>query len=61
MSLLKGGQLMQERKYEIASEIVLGSFCLYFGITSTNLNYQILFYLLTAMFYLAVFRPKSLP
>jgi hypothetical protein len=52
---------MQERKYEIASEIVLGSFCLYLGITSTNLNYQVLFYLLTAMFYLAVFRPKSLP
>jgi len=52
---------MEWRKYEIATDIVLGSFTLYLGVISKNLNYEILFYLLTAMFFLAIFRPKTLP
>lgn len=52
---------MEWRRYEIASDIVLGSFSLYLGIISKNLNYEILFFMLAAMFFLAIFRPKTLP
>lgn len=52
---------MELRRYEIATHIVLGSFSLYLGFTSNNANYEVLFYLLSAMFFLAVFRPNDLP
>ncbi|HUU49431.1 MAG TPA: hypothetical protein VMW81_00530 [Nitrospinota bacterium] len=52
---------MELRNLERAAHIVLGSFSLYFGVTSNNVNYEILFFLLSAMFFLAVFRPSTLP
>jgi hypothetical protein len=49
------------RLLEILVYLVVGIIFLVLGLLSANVNYQVLFFILTAFFFFAIFRPTSLP
>jgi hypothetical protein len=49
------------RLLEILVYLVIGVVCLVLGLVTENVNYQVLFFILTAFFVFAIFRPTSLP
>jgi hypothetical protein len=49
------------RLLEILVYLVVGVAFLVLGLVSQNVNYQVLFFILTAFFIFAIFRPTSLP
>ena len=57
--------MFQNRLLETLTYLVLGLICLVSGLLSIyvwpNVNYQVLFFILTAFFFFAIFRPTSLP
>lgn len=53
--------MFQNRLLETLIYLVLGIMFLVLGLLSANVNYQVLFFILTAFFLFAIFRPTSLP
>ncbi|HXH11095.1 MAG TPA: hypothetical protein VNP04_15190 [Alphaproteobacteria bacterium] len=51
-----GNRLLETLVY-----LVVGVVFLVLGLVSANVNYQVLFFILTAFFIFAIFRPTSLP
>jgi hypothetical protein len=49
------------RLLEVLVHLVIGLIFLVLGLVSQNVNYQVLFFLLTGFFLFAIFRPTSLP
>jgi hypothetical protein len=49
------------RLLEVLVYLVVGLVFLVLGLVSANVNYQVLFFILTAFFIFAIFRPTSLP
>ena len=54
--LVFGNRLLETLVY-----LVVGVVFLVLGLVSANVNYQVLFFILTAFFIFAIFRPTSLP
>jgi hypothetical protein len=54
--LVFGNRLLETLVY-----LVVGLILLVLGLLSTNVNYQVLFFILTAFFIFAIFRPTSQP
>ena len=52
--------VFENRLLEILVYLVVGIVCLVLGLLSANVNYQVLFFILTAFFFFAIFRPTSL-
>ena len=52
--------MFENRLLEILVYLVVGTICLVLGLLSANVNYQVLFFILTAFFFFAIFRPTSL-
>jgi hypothetical protein len=48
------------RLLEMVVYLIVGIFFLVLGFLSENVNYQVLFFILTAFFIFAIFRPTSL-
>ena len=53
--------MFQNRLLEMIVYFILGIVFLVLGLLSANVNYQVLFFILTAFFFFAIFRPTSLP
>ena len=53
--------MFANRLWEILVYLVVGLVFLVLGLVSQNVNYQVLFFILTAFFIFAIFRPTSLP
>jgi len=51
--------VFENRLLEILVYLVVGIILLVLGLLSTNVNYQVLFFILTAFFIFAIFRPTS--
>jgi hypothetical protein len=49
------------RLLEVLVYLLAGIAFLVLGLVSQNVNYQVLFFILTAFFIFAIFRPTSLP
>ena len=49
------------REIEILCLIFIGYVCLMLGLRMGDLGFQVFFYILAAMFALAIFRPKESP
>jgi hypothetical protein len=49
------------RLLEVLVHLVIGVVFLVLGLVSENVNYQVLFFILTGFFLFAIFRPTSLP
>lgn len=58
---IRGVLVFGNRLVEILVYLVLGIGFLVLGLVSSNVNYQVLFFILTAFFIFAIFRPTSLP
>jgi hypothetical protein len=57
----EGGVLVfDNRLLEILIYLIAGLIFLVLGLWSVNVNYQVLFFILTAFFVFAIFRPTSL-
>jgi membrane protein implicated in regulation of membrane protease activity len=52
--------VFQNRLLEIVAYLVVGIIFLVLGLLSANVNYQVLFFILTAFFLFAIFRPTRL-
>lgn len=52
--------MFQNRLLEIVAYLVVGIVFLVLGLLSANVNYQVLFFILTAFFLFAIFRPTRL-
>lgn len=52
--------MFQNRLLEMLINLALGVIFLVLGLLSANVNYQVLFFILTAFFFFAIFRPTSL-
>jgi hypothetical protein len=52
--------VFENRLLESLVYLVVGIICLVLGLLSANVNYQVLFFILTAFFFFAIFRPTSL-
>ena len=52
--------MFENRLLEIVLYLVAGIIFLVLGLLSANVNYQVLFFILTAFFFFAIFRPTSL-
>lgn len=50
---------MDLRKIEIGANLVIGLACLVLGLIIENSNYKLLFFLMSAMFIFAIFRPRK--
>jgi hypothetical protein len=57
----RGVLVFGNRLVEILVYLVMGMVFLVLGLVSSNVNYQVLFFILTAFFIFAIFRPTSLP
>lgn len=51
--------MFENRLLETLVYLVVGITLLVLGLVSTNVNYQVLFFILTAFFIFAIFRPTS--
>lgn len=51
--------MFENRLLEMLSCLVLGLIFLVLGLVSADVNYQVLFFILTAFFIFAIFRPSS--
>jgi hypothetical protein len=51
--------VFENRLLEILVYLVVGILLLVLGLVSTNVNYQVLCFILTAFFIFAIFRPTS--
>jgi hypothetical protein len=52
--------VVENRLLEMLIYLVVGIVFLVLGLVSENVNYQVLFFILTAFFIFAIFRPTSL-
>ena len=52
--------VFENRLLEILVYLVVGIVCLVLGLLSANVNYRVIFFILTAFFFFAIFRPTSL-
>ena len=52
--------VFENRLLEILIYLVVGIVFLVLGLLSADVNYQVLFFILTAFFFFAIFRPTSL-
>ena len=52
--------MFQNRLLEIVAYLIVGIVFLVLGLLSANVNYQVLFFILTAFFLFAIFRPTRL-
>jgi len=52
--------VFENRLLEMLIYLVVGIIFLVLGLLSANVNYQVLFFILTAFFIFAIFRPTSL-
>jgi hypothetical protein len=52
--------VFENRLLEILAYLVAGIIFLVLGLLAANVNYQVLFFILTAFFIFAIFRPPSL-
>lgn len=52
--------MFENRLLEILVYLIVGIIFLILGFWSANVNYQVLFFILTAFFIFAIFRPTSL-
>ena len=52
--------VFENRLFEILVYLVVGVIFLVLGLLSANVNYQVLFFILTAFFIFAIFRPPRL-
>jgi hypothetical protein len=52
--------VFENRLLEILTYLVVGIVFLVLGLLSADVNYQVLFFILTAFFFFAIFRPTSL-
>jgi hypothetical protein len=52
--------VFENRLLEILVYLVVGIIFLVLGLLSANVNYQVLFFIMTAFFIFAIFRPPSL-
>ena len=52
--------MFENRLLEILIYLVVGFVFLVLGLLSADVNYQVLFFILTAFFFFAIFRPTSL-
>lgn len=52
--------MFQNRLLEVVTYLVVGIIFLVLGLLSANVNYQVLFFILTAFFLFAIFRPTRL-
>jgi hypothetical protein len=52
--------VFEKRLLEMLIYLVAGIVFLVLGLLSANVNYQVLFFILTAFFIFAIFRPTSL-
>jgi hypothetical protein len=52
--------VFENRLLETLAYLVCGIIFLVLGLVSANVNYQVLFFILTAFFIFAIFRPTSL-
>ena len=52
--------VFENRLLEIVIYLIAGVIFLALGLWSANVNYQVLFFILTAFFIFAIFRPTSL-
>ena len=52
--------VFENRLLEMLIYLVAGVIFLVLGLLSANVNYQVLFFILTAFFIFAIFRPTSL-
>jgi hypothetical protein len=51
--------VFENRLLEILTYLVIGIVCLVLGLVLADVNYQVLFFILTAFFIFAIFRPSS--
>ena len=51
--------MFENRLLEMLIYLVVGIVCLVLGLVSADVNYQVLFFILTAFFIFAIFRPAS--
>lgn len=51
--------MFENRLLEILVYLIVGILFLVLGLMSANVNYQVLFFILTAFFIFAIFRPSS--
>jgi hypothetical protein len=56
----RGFLVFENRLLEIVIYLIAGIIFLVLGLWSANVNYQVLFFILTAFFIFAIFRPTSL-
>jgi hypothetical protein len=56
----RGVLVFENRLLEILTYLVVGIVFLVLGLLSADVNYQVLFFILTAFFFFAIFRPTSL-
>ena len=52
--------MFENRLLEMLIYLVVGIIFLVLGLLSVNVNYQVMFFILTAFFIFAIFRPTSL-
>jgi len=52
--------VFQNRLLEVVTYLIVGIIFLVLGLLSANVNYQVLFFILTAFFLFAIFRPTRL-
>ena len=51
--------MFENRLVEILAYLIVGIVFLVLGLMSADVNYQVLFFILTAFFIFAIFRPSS--
>ncbi len=51
--------MIENRLLEILIYLIVGIVFLVLGLVSADVNYQVLFFILTAFFIFAIFRPSS--
>jgi hypothetical protein len=51
--------VFENRLLEVLIYLLVGIVFLVLGLTSADVNYQVLFFILTAFFVFAIFRPSS--
>jgi hypothetical protein len=56
----RGVLVFENRLLEMLIYLIAGLIFLVLGLWSVNVNYQVLFFILTAFFVFAIFRPTSL-
>lgn len=59
VEIKRGVLVFENRLLEILVYLIVGIVFLVLGLTSADVNYQVLFFILTAFFIFAIFRPSS--